>query len=76
MTEITQLREQLIDMQSQLAFHEDTVQALNDAVSQQQQEITVLRRQFELLKLRQDEQTAAADDQSASSPAQERPPHY
>lgn len=65
----------LIEVQNQLAFQDDTIQALNSALTSQQQEILVLRRQIELLKQRQDEQgTGVDDDQSA--PAAEKPPHY
>ena len=38
-TELEQLKEQLFDLQSQLAFQEDTLQALNDIVTRQQQQI-------------------------------------
>ncbi|MBT4522278.1 MAG: SlyX family protein [Halieaceae bacterium] len=75
MAEIDQLVQQLVEMQSQMAFHEDTVRALNDALAQQQQEIIILRRQLELLKQRQEEQ-ASGSDQRALSATDERPPHY
>lgn len=70
-----QLREQLEQMQMQLAFQEDTIHALNQAVSQHQRELLVLRRQLELLKQRQDE-AAAVQEEGAGPGAQERPPHY
>ncbi len=63
----------LAEVQSQLAFQEDTVASLNEALASQQQEILVLRRQLELLKQRQDEQAAQSVPETA---AQERPPHY
>ena len=56
------LKQQLHAVQGQLAFQEDTVQALDDALTLQQQEIMVLRRQLELLKQRQDELGAGRDD--------------
>ncbi len=65
---------QLVDLQSQVAFQEDALQALNDALAEQQREILMLRRQVELLKQRQDEQAAQLDD--AGSPVDEKPPHY
>ena len=76
--EIDELRQQLIEMQGQLAFQEDTVQSLNDALAGQQQEILLLRRQLELIKLRQDEQAAGAGHQTdqPGRPVDERPPHY
>ena len=73
MADIDELREQLAEVQSQLAFQEDTVAALNEVLAGQQQEILLLRRQLELLKQRQDEQAAQADP---GAPVDEKPPHY
>ncbi len=70
-----ELLRQLADVQSQLAFQEDTVSALNEAVARQQQEILVLRRQLELLKQRLDEQTAQGVPGAAVA-EEEKPPHY
>ena len=67
-------QQQLVDLQTQLAFQEDTLQSLNGALAAQQEEILLLRRQLELLKQRQDEQAAQLDD--AGSPVDEKPPHY
>jgi len=69
------LSAELIDVQSQLAFQEDTLQALNEALTLQQQEILTLRRQVELLKLRQDEQGGSAE-QGAAPALDQPPPHY
>lgn len=71
---IDELVRQLAEVQSQLAFQEDTIGALNEALASQQREILVLRRQLELLKQRQDEQ--AAQYSPAAAPADEKPPHY
>jgi SlyX protein len=74
--EIEELKRQLMELQSQMAFQEDTMQGLNDAVSAQQQEILLLRRQLELLKIRQDEQGAPREPGGAGSAMEEKPPHY
>ena len=76
--EIDELRQQLMEMQSQLAFQEDTVHSLNEALAGQQQEILLLRRQLELIKLRQDEQAAGSGHQTdqPGTPVDEKPPHY
>ncbi|MEM1113815.1 MAG: SlyX family protein [Pseudomonadota bacterium] len=66
----------LEDLQSQLAFQEDTVQSLNDAVASQQQQLMLLQRQLELLKQRQDEQAQLLDQASNSPTGDEPPPHY
>jgi SlyX protein len=73
--DIEKLKEDIVELQSQMAFQEDTVQHLNEAMALQQQEILTLRRQFELLKQRQEEQ-ATAPDQATDGPTDERPPHY
>ena len=75
MAEIDTLKEDMVELQSQMAFQEDTIQALNEAMATQQQEILTLRRQLELLKQRQEEQAAASDPVS-DGPGDERPPHY
>ncbi|MFT6051362.1 MAG: SlyX protein [Halioglobus sp.] len=75
MTDISKMVSDLIEVQNQLAFQEDTMEALNTVLTQQQQEILVLRRQIELLKQRQDEQGTGLDGDQAD-PATEKPPHY
>ena len=74
--EIQDLKQQLAELQSQLAFQEDALHSLDAALDQQQQEILVLRRQLELLKQRQDEQVAKADADGPDFAAAEKPPHY
>ena len=67
--------EQLVELQSQLAFHEDTVASLNEVMASQQQEILLLRQQLTLLKQRQEE-TQAQLEQGGPPAAMEKPPHY
>ncbi len=69
------LKSQLAEVQSQLAFQEDTLAGLNEALATQQQDILQLRRQLELLKQRQDEQAAQLATGSGVPPI-EKPPHY
>jgi SlyX protein len=73
LAEIDGIRQQLVDVQTQLAYQEDTVRELNEALSRQQQEILVLRRQLQLLKQRQDEQGTGP---ATAGPLEEKPPHY
>ena len=70
---IEELQQQLVDVQTQLAYQDDTVRQLNQALAAQQQEILVLRRQMQLLKQRQDEQIQAG---GTAAPLDEKPPHY
>ena len=74
--EVEDYKHQLMEMQNKLAFQEDAVRALDDALALQQQEILLLRRQVELLKQRQDEQAARHDADEGGSPIDEKPPHY
>ncbi|MEM8661879.1 MAG: SlyX family protein [Pseudomonadota bacterium] len=64
---------QLEAVQTQTAYHEDTIAVLNEAMAQQQQEIMLLRRQLELLKQRQDEQGITTQEAPMMEP---KPPHY
>ncbi len=73
MADIDEIKQYLVDVQTQLAYQEDTVRELNEALSRQQQEILVLRRQLQLLKQRQDEQGTGP---AAAAPLEEKPPHY
>jgi len=74
-TEVKDLARQMVELQNQMAFQEDTVESLNKAIAAQQIEISTLRRQLELLKQRQDE-TSSASDHPEQGSALERPPHY
>lgn len=67
-----QLIQTLVEVQTQLAFQEDTVSELSKALGVQQQEIMVLRRQLELLKQRQDESGSSQEP----GVVEEKPPHY
>jgi len=62
-------------LQAQLAFQDEAVATLDKALSEQQREILLLRRQMELLVQRQRDFEArrAGDD---APPVDETPPHY
>jgi SlyX protein len=74
--ELDDVMQQLMEVQSQMAFQEDTVQSLNEALVAQQQEILILQRQMTLLKQRQDEQATQPELDGSVPPADEKPPHY
>jgi SlyX protein len=65
-----------MDLQSQLAFQEDAIGSLDAALSQQQQEILVLRRQLELFRQQQKEQAERGGTNQSEMLADESPPHY
>jgi len=72
--EVETLKQQVAELQSQLAFQEDAISGLDAALAQQQGAILLLRRQVELLgeRLRAQDGEAAG----ASTPLDEKPPHY
>ena len=67
------LEQQVVDLQSQVAFQEDAISNLDAALTEQQQDILLLRRQLELMLQRQQEQAESA---AVGNPVQEKPPHY
>ncbi|MFT7128395.1 MAG: SlyX protein [Gammaproteobacteria bacterium] len=69
-TEVNWLKDQVVDLQSQLAFQEDTIQALNDVVIRQQQQLDSFKEMLDGHKS-QIEQLSAEGEVS-----NERPPHY
>jgi SlyX protein len=74
--EVDTLAQQMLELQSQLAFQEDTLSSLDAALALQQQEILLLRRQVELLLARQQEYEANNDAGVAYTARDELPPHY
>lgn len=70
--DINELQTQLIDLQTQLAFQEDALQALDAVVTRQQQSIDRLL----LLQQRLERQLAELSGTAESAPADQRPPHY
>lgn len=65
---------QLVEVQTQLAFQEDMLNALNERVVAQDLEIRNLRRTLELLHEQMKQKNASAED--AQMHEMERPPHY
>ncbi len=70
-----ELQQQLEELQSQVAFQDDALQALQSALATQQQDLLTLQRQLTLLKQRQDEQARQAEE-GTHAPPEEAPPHY
>jgi len=65
--------EQLADLQSQLAFQEDAIQQLSDALYNQQQRMDKMEHQIGHLK---DELEKTREAQPSSLSQNEKPPHY
>lgn len=67
-----EIEERINDLQSRLAFQDDTIQALNDALVAQQRQLERLQLQMTALIKRQEEvgsQFGMAEDEAP-------PPHY
>jgi SlyX protein len=74
---MTSSDEALVELQSQLAFQEDTLQALNDTLIHQQQRIDAMEQELSLHRQKLVELMEALADRASTSPAMdERPPHY
>ena len=65
----------IAELESQLAFVEDTVSALDSALAAQQQHIMKLEQELELLRARLIEQGVRLDDITPTQ-AEPPPPHY
>lgn len=72
---MSDLEEQLIDLQTRVAYQEDTLMQLNEVITRQDADIVQFKQQLRLIAQRLDE--------LSSNPAQrdgevvdERPPHY
>lgn len=69
--------EQLVELQSQFAFQEDLLRELNDVVARQQLQIDALQRELLLHRDRIAHVMDNLPDKGpATTPADDRPPHY
>lgn len=72
---MTDLSEELIELQIRLAYQEDTIAQLNQVVTRQDADIIQLKQQMTLFAKRLEESSAQMQE-SESGVASERPPHY
>ena len=66
------LESRIMELESRLAFQDDTIQALNDVLVAQQRELDRLQLQVAALARRQDEIAGQLDSAEDEAP----PPHY
>ena len=69
------MQNELIELQTQLAFQEQTIGELNDALTSQQQQLDSLRLELRLLHDKFEEGIAAGESGEFSA-VDEKPPHY
>ncbi|RUO29385.1 hypothetical protein CWE12_10425 [Aliidiomarina sedimenti] len=69
-----ELEKRMMDLESQLAFQEETIEQLNQLVAEQNHELATFKRHLQLLAGRLSQ---IKDQQSEdTNPVDERPPHY
>lgn len=73
---MSELEEQLIDVQTRVAYQEDTLAQLNDVITRQDIEIVQLKQQVRLLAQRFDELARNPLQANEADSVNERPPHY
>ena len=66
----------IVELQQQVAFQEQTIDALNEVVSRQQQDLTRLDRALALLAQQMASMQQAADAGLGNTEAFQLPPHY
>lgn len=69
------ITDELIELQTRLAYQEDTIQQLNNVITQQDATILQLQQQMRLLAKRVDE-ISFTQDGSSDDVTNDRPPHY
>ena len=67
------MKDELVELQTQLSFQEDTVAQLNEVVTRQQKQIEVLTAAVEQIKK---QLTEAAEGQPEPQGDEPPPPHY
>lgn len=72
---MTDLAQDVMELQTRIAFQEDTLQQLNGVVASQDQQLRELQQQLKLLAKRFDD-SLFAQEQGTSTSVDERPPHY
>ena len=69
------ITDELIELQTRLAYQEDTIQQLNNVITQQDATISQLQQQMRLLAKRVDE-ISFTQEGSSDDATNDRPPHY
>ena len=67
------MENKIIELQSKLAFQDETINDLNEVITDQQQQLDQLREEIRLLGLRI---ASVAESSSTSDEKEPPPPHY
>jgi len=68
--------ERFVDIESKIAFQENTISELNEAILRQQKEIAQLGKQVEALSENQKSMSEVISRAGEGDPREEKPPHY
>lgn len=68
------IEDQVIDLQSRVCFQEDAIQALNEVIARQAEQLVVAQEHIKLLNNKLNDILAVMDDGSAK--ANVKPPHF
>lgn len=68
--------EQIIELESRLAFQELSISELNEIITQQQAQLDKLYATVHMLDHKMREMAESSSNEGGSSPQDERPPHY
>ncbi len=72
---LNELGDELIELQTRIAYQEDTINQLNQVITKQDADILQLQHQMRILAKRIDELSFAQGD-GGEDITNERPPHY
>lgn len=67
------MENRIIDLESKLAFQDETINDLNEVITDQQHQLDQLREEIRLLNLRI---SSVAENSSVSEEKEPPPPHY
>lgn len=67
------MENKIIDLESKLAFQDETINELNEVITDQQQQLDQLREEIRLLSLRI---SSVAESSAGSEEKEPPPPHY
>ncbi|MDH5369365.1 MAG: SlyX family protein [Gammaproteobacteria bacterium] len=67
------MENKIIDLESKLAFQDETINELNEVITDQQNQLDVLREEIRLLNLRI---SSVAEASNVSEEKEPPPPHY
>ena len=67
------MENKIINLESKLAFQDETINELNEVITDQQQQLDQLREEIRLLSLRI---SSAAESSAGSEEKEPPPPHY